>query len=146
MDYNFESSLSSVIKNLKMPNYTLPQYDEGESPYELLQKNAHNSEQQRRLLENQIEPLKEIANAAKRQADSAEEQASSANEIAEAARIQACLAIDQSEKADKTARAAKVRSIISIILAALSLIVSLLANADKIVHNAKTILSCLGMQ
>ena len=63
-------NLDDINPNLHrdIPDIHLTEWDDGESPYELLHKNAHNSEKQRKILEKQIAPLKEIAKASKVQA------------------------------------------------------------------------------
>ena len=58
-----------------IPDYDVDLWGDDPSPYELWEQAAQNSEKQRKILEEQVEPLKEIANSAKRQADSAETQA-----------------------------------------------------------------------
>lgn len=65
--------------------------------------------------------------------------------LAESASMQASLAKEQSDKADKTSFSAKIRANLSLIISAFAAIVTVLANADKIVHNLQIILSYLGM-
>lgn len=82
-------------------------------------------------LESQLRPLLTIA-----------EKASS---LAESAAVQANIAKEQADKASKTSLVAKIRANLSIIISAISLLATLLANADKIVHNVQKILSHLSM-
>lgn len=86
-------SISSIVsQNIPQPDFD-NLWDDGESPYELLQKSAHNSEEQKKVMEQQLEPLKEIANSAKKQAESSES-------IAESAKMQSDIAVAKSKKAD----------------------------------------------
>lgn len=87
------------------PHIPEPDYDiwgDDPSPYELWEQAAQNSEKQRRILEEQVEPLKEIASSAKRQADSAETQAN--------------LAVQKSHKADIKGWIAIIISILTFIM------------------------------
>lgn len=85
----------------------------------LCKKNAHNSERQRQILEEQIEPLKEIASSAKRQADSAEQQAESAKSQAMSAR--------------KIAGKADIKGWIAIIISAIALFFEFILNREEII-------------
>ncbi len=112
------------LKNIKIPNINVepishssipdikfPEWDDGESPYELLYKNAHNSEQQREILEKQIVPLKEIANASK---------------------VQANLALKKSQKAD-------VKGWIAIVISAIALFFEFATNYSEIISFFKSL-------
>lgn len=145
MNFEINTELPQFLPHIQVPEINLPEWPDGESPYELMQTSAHNAERQRQILEEQIEPLKEIANSAKRQANSAEQQAESAKDIATASKTQADLAVTQSQNASKTSTSAKIRANASFIISVLALLATLLANADKIVHNIEKILSHLGM-
>lgn len=65
--------------------------------------------------------------------------------LAESASIQANLAKEQADHASETSISAKVRANLSIIISVITVISSLLANADTIVHNVQKILSYLGL-
>lgn len=66
--------------------------------------------------------------------------------LAESASIRADLAKEQADSARKTSISAKFKANLSFILSVITAICSLLANADKIVHNVQKILSYLGLQ
>ena len=76
-----------------IPDYNVDLWGDDPSPYELWEQAAQNSEKQRKILEEQVEPLKEIANSAKRQADSAETQAQLAVQKSHKADIKGWIAI-----------------------------------------------------
>lgn len=145
MNFKINSELPGFHPKINVPKVNLPEWEKGESPYELMQRNAHNAERQRQILEEQIKPLKEIANSAKRQADSAEQQADSAKDIAAASKTQADLAVAQAQEAKNTSLTAKLRANGSLIISGATLLITILANADKIIHNVEKILSYLGM-
>lgn len=109
----------STPPQIRIPEINIPEWDEGESLYELMQKNAHNSERQRQILEEQIEPLKEIDSSAKRQADSAEQQAESAKSQAMSAR--------------KIAGKADIKGWIAIIISAIALFFEFILNREEII-------------
>ena len=56
-DINFPDITAPNLRR-DIPDIHLTEWDDGESPYELLHKNAHNSEKQRKILEKQIAPLR----------------------------------------------------------------------------------------
>ena len=66
--------------------------------------------------------------------------------LAESASIRANLAKEQADSAKKTSLSAKFKANLSFILSIITVICSLLANADKIVHNVQKILSYLCLQ
>lgn len=66
--------------------------------------------------------------------------------LAESASIRADLAKEQADSASKTSLSAKFKANLSLIFSGVTVICSLLANADKIVHNVQKILSYLGLQ
>lgn len=88
--------------HFKIPESNYDIWGDDPSPYELWEQAAQNSEKQRKILEEQIEPLKEIASSAKRQADSAE--------------MQANLAVQKSHKADIKGWIAIIISILTFIM------------------------------
>ena len=66
--------------------------------------------------------------------------------LAESASIRADLAKEQADSASKTSLSAKFKANLSLIFSGVTVICSLLANADKIEHNVQKILSYLGLQ
>lgn len=113
----------------KIPDIEFPTYEEGKSPYE--------------LLESQSAYLEKTSKELHNMAESAKSQANSAKTIAETSKVQADLAIEESQRANKTSIAAMIRSNISTVVSVSSLFLSLVINADKIVHNGQKILSYL---
>ena len=105
-----------VAKYIESPDI----WNDEDSPYDLLQKTADNSELQRKILEEQVQPLKEIANSAKSQAVSAGEQAQSANIIARAA--------------EKTANKADIKGWIAIIVSVIGVAIEIICNYTKIIE------------
>lgn len=72
-----------------------------------------------------------------------ERQMNAVESIAESAKTQSNLAVAQSETARRTSRIANLKSTLSVIFTAISMIGTLLANADGIIHNVQKILSHL---
>ncbi len=89
-------------------------------------------------MQQQLSSISSQADSTKAIADSADKQANSAAKLAE-------LATQQSKEAKKASKGANFRSYLSIAIAVLSLMTSMLANADAIVHNIQKILSYLNM-
>lgn len=96
-------------------------------------------------LEQQLESVESISDSAKKQADSAEKQAVSVSEHVRIMKEQLDLEKAKSEKATKTSLTAKFRANTSVAISGIALLATLLANADKIVHNVVKILSHLGL-
>ena len=132
-----------TLPQIKVPEVVLPEWPDGESPYELMQKSAHNAERQRQILEEQIEPLKEIANSAKRQADSAEQQAESAKDIATSAKEQADSSAQTANAAKDIAGKADIKGWIAIIISAMALFFEFIANREEITSYVQSLIQQL---
>lgn len=128
------------MPQIKVPEVVLPEWPDGESPYELMQKSAHNAERQRQILEEQIEPLKEIANSAKRQADSAEKQADSAKDIATSAKEQADSSAQTASAAKDIAGKADIKGWIAIIISAIALFFEFIVNREEIISYVQSLI------
>lgn len=140
MNFKINTEVPNYFQNIQVPEINLPEWPDGESPYELMQKSAQNAERQRQILEEQIEPLKEIANSAKRQADSAEQQAESAKEIASSAREQAESSFVSAKSAKKIAGKADVKGWIAIIISAIALFFEFISNREEIITYVQSLI------
>ena len=102
-------------------------------------------------LEEQVSALKSIAESSNAQAKSAANiaeaskiQAESAVDIANSSKVQAGLAVKEADKANDTSLSAKLRANKALIVSIIAILVTLIVNADRIVHNVLVILSRLG--
>lgn len=109
-DINFPDITAPNLRR-DIPDIHLTEWDDGESPYELLHKNAHNSEKQRKILEKQIAPLREIAKASK---------------------VQANIALKKSKEAD-------IKGWIAIILSSIALFFEFATNHSEIISFLKSL-------
>lgn len=98
-DMHFPNPADNLWKNLKFePQF--PQYEDGESPYELMKSQSD-------YLKNTVPALEELARNSAIQAKSASEianssklQADSAKEIADSSKVQSKIAVKKANKAD----------------------------------------------
>lgn len=116
-DNDYDSTYKFIQERIKN---SIPTYEDGESPMELLKS-------KNRILEKSLNELRELATSAKRQSESAES-------IADSSKTQSELSVKQSNKAD-------IKSWISIAIAAFCAFIELSVHHSEIYDFIMSILA-----
>ena len=99
-------NIDNIFNNVKIQEPVFPEYEDGESPYELLKSQSD-------YLKNVVPAIEELAKNSSKQADSAKI-------IADSSKTQSDIALEKSKKADFKGWIAIVISVLSLIWSIIS--------------------------